>query len=72
VTAVTAALVARIPEWRVGMWTAAITLLSQEPGMDIFETGLARFSEVALGSIVAAAVAGFESRLRRRGRDCPQ
>jgi len=65
VTGVAAAIVAYRPDWRVGLWTAAITLLSQVPGMGIWETGFARFSEVALGSVVATGIAGLEFRLRR-------
>ncbi|WP_165799699.1 FUSC family protein [Sphingomonas oleivorans] len=71
VTAIVAALVSNRPQWRVGIWTAAITLLSRQPGMDIWQNGLARFSEVALGSVVATGVATLElsllERLFRRG-----
>jgi hypothetical protein len=47
--------------WKVGLWTAAITPLSQLPDVNIWQTGLARFSEVALGSAVATGVVVAES-----------
>ncbi|WP_342241702.1 FUSC family protein [Inquilinus sp. OTU3971] len=60
IIAVTPVVVSRRPEWRVGLWTAAITLLSQLPGIGIWETGFARFCEVAIGSIAAIGVATLD------------
>ncbi|WP_342249146.1 FUSC family protein [Sphingomonas sp. OTU376] len=66
VTGATAAIVSFRPEWRVGLWTASITLLSQAPDTGIWGTGLARFCEVALGAIVATLVSAAEFQLVRR------
>jgi uncharacterized membrane protein YccC len=66
VTGVTAAIVSFRPEWRVGLWTASITLLSQASGTGIWGTGFARFCEVALGVIVATLISGLELQLLRR------
>lgn len=60
IIAVTAAIVASRPQWRVGIWTAAITLLSQLPDGGIWQAGLARFAEVTIGSVAAAGMAALE------------
>jgi uncharacterized membrane protein YccC len=65
VTAVTAAVIANRPEWRVGLWTAVIILLSKDVGSTILETGLMRFLEVTLGSTAAIVIAALETRARR-------
>ncbi|MDQ0668188.1 FUSC family protein [Pseudomonas sp. W2I6] len=65
VTAVTAAVIANRPQWRVGLWTAVIILLSKDVGSAIWETALMRFLEVTLGSTTAIVIAALETRVRR-------